>query len=51
MRIWLGWTCPGMPLESGLEAGYAWLTLEKAERLNISSLGARHVWPESLESG
>jgi hypothetical protein len=27
-----------MPLESGLEAGYAWLTLEKAERLNMSGL-------------
>jgi hypothetical protein len=25
-----------MPLESGLEAGYAWLTREKAERLDMS---------------
>jgi hypothetical protein len=40
-----------MPLESGLEAGYAWLTWEMAERPNISSLGARHVRPESLKSG
>jgi hypothetical protein len=40
-----------MPLESGLEAGYAWLTREKAERPNMSSLGAGHVRPESLESG
>jgi hypothetical protein len=39
-----------MPLESGLEAGYAWLTWEKAERLDMSGLGARHIWPESLES-
>jgi hypothetical protein len=40
-----------MPLESGLEVGYAWLTRDKAERLNMSDLGAGHVWPESLESG
>jgi hypothetical protein len=40
-----------MPLESGLEAGYAWLTREKAERPGMSGLGARHVWSESLESG
>jgi hypothetical protein len=32
-----------MPLESGLEAGYAWLTREKAERLDMSG--------QSLESG
>jgi hypothetical protein len=38
------------PLESGQEAGYAWLTRDKAERLDMSSLGARHVWLESLES-
>jgi hypothetical protein len=35
-----------MPLESGLKAGYAWLTQEKAERLEMSGLGAGHVWPE-----
>jgi hypothetical protein len=29
-----------MPLESGLEAGYAWLTQDKAERSNMSGLGA-----------
>jgi hypothetical protein len=40
-----------MPLESGLEAGYTWLTQEKAERLDMSGLGAGHVQPESLESG
>jgi hypothetical protein len=40
-----------MPLESGLEAGYAWLTREKAERPDMSGLGARHVWSESLKSG
>jgi hypothetical protein len=28
-----------MPLESGLEAGYAWLTQEKAERPDMSGLG------------
>jgi hypothetical protein len=39
-----------IPLESGLEARYAWLTQEKAKRLDMSSLGARHVRPESLES-
>jgi hypothetical protein len=27
-----------MPLESGLEARYAWLTREKGERPNMSSL-------------
>jgi hypothetical protein len=32
-----------IPLESGLEAGYAWLTQKNSE--------AGHVWPESLESG
>jgi hypothetical protein len=37
-----------MPLESSLEAGYAWLTQEKAERLNMSGVEARHVQPESL---
>jgi hypothetical protein len=40
-----------MPLESGLEARYAWLTREKAERPDMSSVGAGHVWPESQESG
>jgi hypothetical protein len=34
-----------MPLESSLEARYAWLTREKAERLDMSSLGTGHVWP------
>jgi hypothetical protein len=28
-----------MPLESGLEAGYAWLTQEKAKRSDMSGLG------------
>jgi hypothetical protein len=40
-----------MPLKSGLEAGYAWLTREKAKRPDMSRLGAGHVQPESLESG
>jgi hypothetical protein len=40
-----------MPLESSLEAGYAWLTRDKAERPDMSSLGAGHVRPESIESG
>jgi hypothetical protein len=40
-----------MPLESGLEAGYAWLTRDKAERPNMSGLVVGHVWLESLESG
>jgi hypothetical protein len=40
-----------MPLESGLEPGYVWLTREKAKRLHISGLGAGHVQPESLEFG
>jgi hypothetical protein len=40
-----------MPLKSGLEVGYAWLTREKAERPDKSSLGAGYVRPESLESG
>jgi hypothetical protein len=40
-----------MTLESGLKAGYAWLTREKAERPDKSSLGVGHVRPESLESG
>jgi hypothetical protein len=40
-----------MPLESGLESEYAWLTRENAERSDMSGLGARHVRPESLESG
>jgi hypothetical protein len=33
-------------MESDLEAGYAWLTREKAERPDMSGLR-----PESLESG
>jgi hypothetical protein len=40
-----------IPLESGLEAGYVWLTREKAERPDMSGLGAEYVRPESLESG
>jgi hypothetical protein len=43
-----------MPLEFDLEAGYAWLTRDKAKRPDMSVLGAchaRHVWPESLKSG
>jgi hypothetical protein len=40
-----------MPLESGLEARYAWLTRDKVERPDMSGLGAGHVRPESLESG
>jgi hypothetical protein len=32
-----------MPLESGLEAGYAWLTQENAERPDMSDLGGKHV--------
>jgi hypothetical protein len=40
-----------IPLESGLEVGYAWLTHKKVERLDMSGLGAGHVRPESLESG
>jgi hypothetical protein len=40
-----------MPLESDLEAGYAWLTRGKAERPDMSGLGTGHVRPESLESG
>jgi hypothetical protein len=41
---------PEMPMESGLEAGYAWLAQEKAKMPNMYGLGAGHVWPESLES-
>jgi hypothetical protein len=40
-----------MPLKSSLEAEYAWLTREKAERPDMSGTGARHVRQESLESG
>jgi hypothetical protein len=40
-----------MPLKFGLEAGYAWLTQEKAERPDMSCLGVGHVRPEALESG
>jgi hypothetical protein len=39
-----------MPQESRLEAGYAWLTQEKAERPDMSGLRVGHVRPESLES-
>jgi hypothetical protein len=38
------------PLESGLGAGYAWLSREKAERPDMFGLRAGHVWSESLES-
>jgi hypothetical protein len=40
-----------MPPKSGLEVGYAWLTREKVQRLDMSRLGGRHVQPESLKSG
>jgi hypothetical protein len=40
-----------MPLESGLKVGYAWLTQQKAERPDMSVLGAGHIQPESLLSG
>jgi hypothetical protein len=40
-----------MHLESSLEGGYAWLTQEKAERSDMSSLGAGHVRGVPLESG
>jgi hypothetical protein len=40
-----------MPLEYGLEAGYAWLTQKKVVRLEMSGLGAGHVRSESLEFG
>jgi hypothetical protein len=40
-----------MPLEFGIEDRYAWLTWDKAERLDMSGQGAGHVRPESLESG
>jgi hypothetical protein len=40
-----------IPLESGLKAGYALLAREKAERPDMSCLGARYVRPESLEFG
>jgi hypothetical protein len=33
-----------MPLESGLEAGYAWLTREKAERPDMSGLSGQSLW-------
>jgi hypothetical protein len=39
-----------MLLESSLGAGYVWLTREKAERPDMSGLGAEHVRLESLES-
>jgi hypothetical protein len=40
-----------MPLESGLDVRYVWLTQEKAERPDMSGLGIGHDQPESLESG
>jgi hypothetical protein len=40
-----------IPLEYGLEAGYAWLTQKKAVRPEMSGLGAGHVRSESLEFG
>jgi hypothetical protein len=40
-----------MPLESGLEVGYAWLTQEKAERPDMSGLLAGQVRSEYLKSG
>jgi hypothetical protein len=40
-----------MPLESGLEVGYAWLTRDKAERPDMLGLGVGLVLLESLESG
>jgi hypothetical protein len=40
-----------VPLESGLEAGYAWLTQEKVKRPDMFGLGVRHVQSESLEFG
>jgi hypothetical protein len=39
-----------IPLKSGLEAGYAWLTREKTEKLDMSGQGAGHIQLESLES-
>jgi hypothetical protein len=39
-----------MPLKSGLEVGYAWLTQEKAERPDMSGLWAGHIRLESLKS-
>jgi hypothetical protein len=32
-----------IPLKSGLEAEYAWLTRKKAEMPDMSGLGAGHV--------
>jgi hypothetical protein len=40
-----------MPLESGLEVEYVWLTREKAERPDMSGLRAGQVQSESLKSG
>jgi hypothetical protein len=40
-----------IPLESGLEPEYDWLTRDKAERQDMSDLGAGHIRPESLKSG
>jgi hypothetical protein len=40
-----------MPVKSGLEAAYAWLTRKKAERPDMSGLRAGLVRPESLKFG
>jgi hypothetical protein len=40
-----------MPLKPSLEVGYAWLTRDKAKRLNMSGLGAKHIRVRSLELG
>jgi hypothetical protein len=40
-----------IPLESGPEAGYVWLTQKMAERPDMSGLGGGHVQKSLLESG
>jgi hypothetical protein len=40
-----------MPLKPSLEAGYAWLTQDKAEMPDMSDPGAGHVQVRSLEPG
>jgi hypothetical protein len=40
-----------MALEPGQGAKYAWLTRDKAERQDMSGLGAGHVQVRSLKSG
>jgi hypothetical protein len=37
-----------MPLESGLEVRYAWLTREKAEGPDMSGLGGADMFGQSL---